>query len=322
MTMIYSAEIRNNVTGYAGALPAAFSMGEAAKQFIEYLDAKPRTTAAYMGNLRQFAGWMDREGISAPKRADILKWRDYLMKNHKPSTVQAYITAVRLFFSWTAQEGIYPNIAEHIKGAKIDRSYKKDYLTPSQVRNMLSCIDTATAKGKRDYALVLLMVTGGLRDIEVSRATVGDIHTLGTCTVLYLQGKGRDEKTEFVKLTEQSEKAIREYLATRKRLQDSSPLFSNMSNNSEGKPITSRGISGIVKHYLIMSGLNSPRITAHSLRHTAVTLSLMGGCSIEEVQQFARHSNINTTMIYAHQLDRVKGQCESTISNAIFQGEQ
>ena len=51
----------------------------------------------------------------------------------------------------------------------------------------------------------------------------------------------------------------------------------------------------------------------------AVTLALLGGQSLQEVQQFARHANITTTQIYAHNLDRAKNQCEETIAKAIFE---
>ena len=66
------------------------------------------------------------------------------------------------------------------------------------------------------------------------------------------------------------------------------------------------------------AGYNSEKLTAHSLRHTAVTLSLLGGNTLQEVQQFARHTDISTTQIYAHNLDRAKNKCEETIAEAIF----
>ena len=96
------------------------------------------------------------------------------------------------------------------------------------------------------------------------------------------------------------------------------PLFASTSNNSKGRRMTTRSVSGIVKDRLVAAGYDSSRLTAHSLRHTAVTLSLLGGEDLQRVQQFARHSNLATTMIYAHNLDRAKNKCEATIANAIF----
>jgi site-specific recombinase XerD len=66
------------------------------------------------------------------------------------------------------------------------------------------------------------------------------------------------------------------------------------------------------------AGFDSERLTAHSLRHTAITLSLLAGASLQEVQQFARHSSIDTTQIYAHNLECLDNPCNVQITAAIF----
>lgn len=303
------------------ALPAD-ALTAAYKDYIAYLDATPRTVQTYTGNIRQFVKWTAQNSIQHPTRQDILAYREELRQRCKPSTVQNYITALRLFFSWTAQAGIYPNIADHVKGAKLDAGHKKDYLTASQVQDLLSSIDTQPAIGKRDYCILALMVTGGLRDVEVSRANIEDLKTLGDSTVLYLQGKGRDERTDYIKVVPAVEKPLREYLRTRPQAKGQQPLFSSLSNNSKGQRLTPKSISSIVKDRLIQAGYNSDRLTAHSLRHSAVTISLIGGLPLDEVQQFARHKNISTTQIYAHNLERAKNRSEDTIAASIFTERQ
>lgn len=303
----------------ANALPVEKGIAAAYRDYIAFLDATPRTVQTYTGNIRQFIKWTQRNGIQRPTRPDVIAYRDELRGRCKPSTVQAYITALRLFFSWTAQIGAYPNIAEHVKGAKLDSSHKKDYLTASQIKDIMDSIDTRAAKGKRDYSMIALMVTGGLRDVEVARANVDDLKTLGGSTVLYLQGKGRDERTEYVKVVPAVERPLREYLRTRQEAKRKQPLFTSLSNNSKGERLSPKSISGIVKNRLIAAGYNSDRLTAHSLRHTAVTLSLIGGLPLEEVQQFARHKNISTTQIYAHNLERAQNRSEDTIAGSIFE---
>ncbi len=287
-------------------------------RFINYLDASPKTVETYTKAVRQLFRYLMERSITRPQRADILSYRDALKVNHKPATVQNYILAARLFFQWTEQEGLYPNVANHIKGAKLTREHKKDYLTVSQVKNVLQAIERNTEEGKRDYAMLALMITGGLRTIEVSRANVEDLRPLGNFMVLYLQGKGRDERTDYVKLPEMVEKAIRTYLAERRNTDGKEALFTSRSNNSKGNRLSTRTVSGIAKKRMQAVGYDSERLTAHSLRHTAVTLSLLGGNTLQEVQQFARHTNITTTQIYAHNLDREKIQCENTIAKAIF----
>ena len=288
-------------------------------QFISYIDAKQKTIETYTRALKQLFNFLSLRGISRPKREDIILFRDELKASgHKPTTVQNYITATRLFFQWTEREGYYPNVADHIKGATISKGHKKDYLTSKQMRSILSSIETESEQGLRDYAIIVLMVTGGLRTIEVSRANIEDISSIGDCTVLYVQGKGQDEKSDYIKILPEVEASLRAYLKTRDITDGKEPLFCSLSNNSKGQRLTTRTISAIVKKKLVAAGYNSERLTAHSLRHTAVTLSLIGGNSLQEAQEFARHSNIATTQIYAHNLERIKNKCEETIAKAIF----
>lgn len=312
-------EMREIVTKENTAIQATQVITEELyRSFIDYLEASPKTVQTYSRAIRQFFKYIAELGISQPTRETVKAFRDDLKENHKPSTVQNYIVAIRLFFRWTEQSGLYPNIAEHIKGARVDKSHKKSYLTSSQVKAVLAGIDRETIQGRRDYAIFSLMVTGGLRDIEVHRANIEDLRTLGDNTVLYIQGKGKEERSDYIKVPAEVEKAIRASLADRAETEGSQPLFTSLSNNSKGGRISTRSISGLVKAYMKKAGYNSDMLTAHSLRHTAVTLSLLGGNSLQEVQQFARHSNISTTQIYAHNLEKANNKCGSTIASAIF----
>lgn len=288
-------------------------------RFISYLDSTEKTIQTYTRALRQLFNYLSFNGITQPTREDIIAFRDELKASgHKPTTVQNYITATKLFFKWTAQERLYPNIAEHIKGAKLNREHKKDYLTSRQVKTVLDAIKRDNLKGLRDYAMLTLMITGGLRTIEVVRADISDLRNVGEFTVLFVQGKGKEEKTEYIKIAPEVERAIRLYLTERGSTAENEPLFTSTSNNNAGERVTTRTISKIVKERLKSAGYDSNRLTAHSLRHTAVTLSLLAGKDITEVQQFARHSNITTTMIYNHSLDKAKNSCSEAISKAIF----
>ncbi|MGO4938361.1 tyrosine-type recombinase/integrase [Fundicoccus sp. Sow4_H7] len=289
--------------------------------FIDFIDVSKNTQATYTRAIRQFLRYLIKHDIRQPQRSDILAYRDELKADGKKSTtIQSYIIALRQFFNWLEAQGAYPNIAKGIKGAKVTKGHKKDYLTSAQVADVLNNVDRSTPKGLRDYAILAVMFTGGLRTIEVSRANIEDLRTLGNSTVLYVQGKGRDDKTEYMKVIPEVEKAIRLYLKTRTKdtLKPDSPLFASTSNNNAGKTMTTRSIRTIVKGALINAGYDSDRLTAHSTRHTAGTLNLLNGGTLEETQQLLRHENISTTMIYLHHLERENNDSEHRIGGAIF----
>lgn len=287
-------------------------------RWTSYIDASPKTVETYSKAMRRFFVYITENGITKPQRKDIVAYRDYLKEEHKPTTVQGYLAAVKLFFRWTAHEGLYPNVADRVKGAKLDTEYKKDYLTTRQVIKLLGDIDRSTIKGLRDYAMLSVMVTTGLREISIIRANIGDIRVAGDDIVLYYQGKGHEEKADYVKLAEPVEEAVRAYIKARGETNPKAPLFSSIANRNNGGRMTTRSVSRVVKDRLIAVGLESDRLTGHSLRHTAATLNLLNGGTIEETRQLLGHSNINTTLIYSHALERAKNNSEERIANAIF----
>jgi integrase/recombinase XerC len=293
---------------------------ELEERFLRFLDVSEKTRSAYRFGISNFLSWMRDKNITSPQRADILEYKkDMGVRSYKPATIAVILISVKLFFRWLQSEEIYANVADHIKAPKQDKGHKKDYLTTEHIRAILDKIDRSAVKGKRDYAMLLLALTGGLRTIEISRADVADIRIIGNSEVLYIQGKGKAEKDDFIKITAKTAEAVREYLTLRNDDKTSDrPLFISSSNYRTGNRLTTWSISRIIKTRMKAAGFDSERLTAHSLRHTAITLSLMSGSTLQEVQQFARHSSINTTQIYAHNLDKLESDCEASIERAIF----
>jgi len=287
--------------------------------WISYIgDSSPRTIKTYTKNIYRLAEYLQLNGIAQPKRADIIAYRDFLKQNYKPSTVQGYMAAVKLFFKWTDNEGLYPNVADNVRTAKVEPGHKEDYLTTKQANKLLSSVERESIKGLRDYAILSLMTTTGLRTVSIINADIGDIRTAGDNVVLYYKGKGHEEKNVYVVLAEPVEEAIRAYLNARGKAADTEPLFSSTSNNNKGGRMTTRAIRDICGERLTEAGLKTNRITAHSLRHTAAMINLRNGATVEETQQLLDHSNINTTLIYVAALEREKNQSEKRIAKAIF----
>lgn len=290
--------------------------------FVSQLDASDRTKATYSKSLKQWGHFLTGEGATAltAARMHVLDYKKSMeSEGKKAATVNAYLTAVRQLYAWLESEGIKPNIAASVKGLRKSARSSKDALTVAQAREILTDAPTegATVAQLRDYALVNLLTRRGLRTIEAARANIEDMRTVNGETVLYVQGKGYADKGEIVVLGESCEKPIRAYLAARGETDRTAPLFASMSNNNRGGRMTTTAISQICKAALKAHGIDSPAITAHSLRHTAVTSALLAGASLQEVQALARHKSINTTMIYAHNLDRMKAGAEHAIDGLL-----
>ena len=316
---MFETTIRTTTAANAALTTAGAWNTELFSRWVGFIDAAPKTVQTYTRSIKQFLAYLNDTGAGAPTRETVIEYREYLKQDHKPTTVQAYLAAVKLFFQWTEQEGLYPNVANRVKGAKLDTEHKKDYLTTRQVGRLLSGIDQSTEKGARDYAIIFLMVTTGLRTISIINADIGDLGTVGDSAALFYKGKGHDEKAECVKIDESVEKAIRHYLSYRQdRGNPKAPLFASLAHRNSGERMTTKSISRLVKEYLVSAGLDSDRLTAHSLRHTAATLNLLNGGSVEETKQMLGHKNINTTLIYSHALERAANNSEHRIAAAIL----
>ena len=275
------------------------------------------TARTYRCGLRALECYVLREGldIDSLTKQDLERFRDDVAKTHSASTVATYLNAIRSFYRW-AENDAFEDIAFKVKGAHTQKGFKKDSLSLEQAKHLLNSIERDDARGARDFAIINTMIRTGLRDIEVVRANIEDIASKDGASILSIQGKGRDAKDDFVVLTAKALDPIYDYLENfRQGATPSCPLFTSVSNRNYGCRLTKQSLSRLIKGRLVDAGLNSPRLTAHSLRHTAVTFSLLGGASVDEAQHMARHASISTTMIYAHNLERLNNAAESKIDN-------
>jgi len=169
-------------------------------------------------------------------------------------------------------------------------------LTSSQVDQFLSVINTSTITGKRQMAIIMVMLKCGLRISEVTKLTKADIdfdrHTL------YIQ-MGKGGKDRYIPMSNTVEACIREWL---KIAPESKWLFSTF----KGKQSVARNICEMVysiskraKVYL-QDGADKKLVHPHSLRHTFATELLNKGMSIVDIGKLLGHSYISTTQIYTH----------------------
>ena len=279
------------------------------ERWIAYAQVSKSSVKSYKKGIRRLMEYCAKQGITTPSRDFMIEYREYLKGKYAPATANLYLTAAKLFFSFLQVEGfITVNPAERVKGLKIRAGHKKDALTADATKKILATFDSSTLQGKRDKAIFALMVTAGLRTIEVARANVGDIIEQGGKYFLLVQGKGHNEKDAMVKISNGVYNLIKDYLNL--RADESENLFGSVSKRNFSDRLTTTSISRIVKGAMKAAGYDSQRLTAHSLRHTAATVALKAGASLREVQQVLRHTSITVTQVYLHDLDRLNNNAE------------
>lgn len=293
-------------------------------QFIEAQDVALSSRKTYLQSLRQFFCWLEAEDDAAnPTRETILRYKEQLdLRQLRPFTRSSYLVAVRKFFEWAEGEKLYPNIAKGVKGLRRSgKVHQKGALTIGQIEQLLGAINRSDLQGLRDYAIINLLCRTGLRLIELKRASLEDLEMRSDGkAVLWVRGKGREGKDDFVVITDETLEPITDYLRTRKPKQLTEPLFTSISDRNFGGKLTTFSLSRIVKSRLRNIGIDTRRLSAHSLRHTFGVMAIKAGASLYEVQLAMRHTSPATTEIYLgdiEQAKRLEGGPEQRISDLL-----
>lgn len=300
------------------------------KQLIEYYlqekDITILTFEVYDGILKQYLNYLVTNEITYAKKSDVINYIE-LVKSQGHSTHWIYhqITVIKGLYQYLSKHHMWLNIPEvyafditdSLKNIRREQTTSKPILTTIQAKQLILYLKNNRTNiwNYRDYAMIYLMITTGLRSIEIRRARLKDLKILNGQQILYVQGKGRSSADEFVKISDGINEAIRDYLKKRK---DKNPyLFVSKSNRSK-KIMHRTTLKTILKRILRDAGLEDTNITPHSLRHTAATINLLRGGSLTSTKQLMRHQKIATTMIYAHHLDLIHDNSEHQIEQYIL----
>lgn len=271
------------------------------------------TVTGYRRGAMRFLDWLNGN----PTPDAIRRWKATLLEaGKKPAAVNAWLAGVRSFLGWLAETNQIPfDPSAQIEGATRRGSKKRhtrQSLTNNEVRRLLACPDRAKKQGKRDYAILAVMLYTAARGIEMHRANIEDLHTEHGKLVLAVQGKGHTEKDEILVLPHEAETAVRDWLA--ERGMNPGALFVSLSRRSMGKRLSRRALRMIVKHYIRMAGIYGDNKTTHSLRHTAITSAIRNHVPAEKVRGMSRHVSLDTLMIYYHETDRIDDPAEAYIN--------
>lgn len=210
-------------------------------------------------------------------------------------TVNFYLSTIKQLTEWVIKHRARLSLTEKqvddlrdvaaIRGLTIERGFYKDSLDEGERDRLLDSIDNLT-----DKAIVALLVLEGLRTVEVTRLTVGDVDL--TKKLLHVRGKGKYTK-KAIKLFDSCADVLRQYLQSGQELQlNPSPSISLFPE------LKTAQIRYRVDKYLTELELKRKGMSAHSLRHTAGQLLIDKGVEPVWVQRHLRHELFETTQFY------------------------
>jgi site-specific recombinase XerD len=272
--------------------PRELTTEELQRQFLA--DAKirgvsPATLRSYACHLKPFIEYATahRTRLLDVTSRDL---KDFIAlqqeKNLSPVTINDHIRSFRHLFRWMVSEGwIEKDPSAQIKKLK-EPKREKSVLRPEDVTRMLSACPARTFQGLRNRAMIRLMWDCGLRRTEVINARLEDLDLSGKS--LGITGKGN--KFATVPLSRKTIQALDTWLDF--RAANSSPyLFITEDSNSLNDSYFTHLIEKIGKK----AGI---KVNAHQIRHSVITWLAEQGMEPFDLQAFARHEDITTTMGY------------------------
>lgn len=282
-------------------------------QFVEYSKKlKPETRGTYNRAMHAFVAWVKSIKQFNFTEKEVIDYKRHLIedKNLEPNSISTYLTALRKFCNFLLDNNIIlTNPADSVSGFPRPDSHTRKYISEIEIEKLLSSIDKNESRGKRDYAIIKLMLNCGLSEKELVHANVSDLEKLNSKSIMYVRGKGHTKKDEKVVIPSDVIKTIHEYLATRTGVNPSQPLFLSAGNKVHGKRMTTRGIRERVNYYLKKSGIKknqSRKLTPYSLRHTSAFLLAKSGASPETIQKRMRLGTLKTALIYVESIGNHK----------------
>lgn len=281
------------------------------KNFLDYIDVSDKTVHEYGVGIKSFIAYCNENNITDVSRQDVINFRESLKKDgKKATTINLYLSSIKSFFKWLEYAEVYKNITSNVKSFRIERSHSREAFTLDEVKTILN-----NCQNDKEKIMVLLAINCGLRCNEICNIKLDDFQIKEGKNCLYVLGKARQGlKQDFVVVDDRTFQSIKDYV-NQNNIKDY--LFTSESNHNKGGMVTPKTLRLMFNNILERCGLKDSKHTFHSTRHTNATLSIQNGVDIREVSQNLRHKNINTTMIYLHDIEAINNKCSSVVSNLI-----
>ncbi|MGP5424742.1 tyrosine-type recombinase/integrase [Pseudomonas helleri] len=276
----------------------------AAVEWFANID-NPQTRRAYQADLEDFCAFVGlsvAEEFRAVNRAHVLAWRAQLeQRGLAGATIRRKLAALASLFDHLLESNAVAggNPVHGVKRPRIETSEgKTPALGDHQAKALLDAPDPRTLKGRRDQAILAVLLYHGLRREEAALLHVDDIQERRGIKHLRIHGKGG--KLRFLPLHPVAAERIYVYLEAsgHHQVDAKSPLFIPLRGRSTGLGISANGIYSVVGSYAKAVGIEVAGLGVHGLRATAATNALEHEADIAKVQSWLGHSNISTTRIY------------------------
>lgn len=336
----------HEITAEVPSVGAAKTLSQLVRAFLEYCEIdrghSPLTISNYAHYLERFLEFCEIKNISSPSSLTQDFIHDYRLwlnrigsdsptlsttntsstKVLSRTTQNYHLIALRSFLKFLARRDIPSLAADRIELADTpDREIS--FLEPDEVLALLQAPKPTTLNGARDFAILAMLFSTGLRVAELTSLDRDQVNLKndeltvigkgGKARLVFISEEAREALANYMKrrkdrdpalFIRHGKKAVAISRAPRKRNPKSPLQEEDYGLKVDGKAasqlrLTPRTIQRIVKKYALKAGITK-EVHPHTLRHSFATDLLGNGADIRSVQQLLGHSSITTTQIYTH----------------------
>jgi site-specific recombinase XerD len=308
------------------------------KYFTEYLPSVEGNTPATIDSYRyafiMFLAYMEESGVEADlleihnlTRQNILGYLDWLQsfRNNSIATRNQRQAAINSFVKYLMYE--FPDyLAEfqQILRLPIKKAPKREipYLKTDEVRLLIDQVNGTTTNDVRDFAILTLLYTTGIRVSELIFIKIKDV-SLGKPATLLVHGKG--QKSRYVPLSAPAIAALQNHISC-SGLDESRHLGAWLFVNHMKKQLTRQGITYIVKKYFDQAKaegccITADRISPHIMRHSIAMGLVDSGVDLIYIRDLLGHVSVTTTELYVKADSRKKREAIEAASKEIVPTE-
>jgi site-specific recombinase XerD len=264
--------------------------------------------ATYARTLSAFVGWV--LGASADYASiDLRQFDDwqkslYIERGNSSGYRRRHLNALRSFYGWRASRGYGRDCTDGLRGpGKVTKAPRK--YTRSQLRALFAAARKADQPllAQRDEALLLVLLTTGLRREEAATLRVEQLELGDRTGVVRVEGKGTKER--MVPIEGPVVQQLIRWLDARSRLQGlrSDTVFVTVQRSCPGLAMTKQAVERVVKRIAKLAGLGSWGV--HRFRVTFATQLYDDGVDLERIRILMGHESIETTRRYVVVSDRM-----------------
>lgn len=307
------------------------------QEFLRYqllqLDHSANSAIAYESDLKIFFRFMKRQRglvedgtpfdeiqikdldmsfVKEITRQDIMDFIEYLRMDRiayegsareengiSPTSARRKLSCLKAFFNYLCvhKEALTVDPTQGVIAPKLAKTLPK-YFTKEQSLKLLGAISGRNEE--RDYAIILLALTCGLRVSEIAGINLSDLRIEDGENFLTIRGKGAKERQVY--LTDVCIEAMKDYIDVREisyhpEKKHENALFLSQKHSR----ISTDAVAALVRKACLKAGVTP--LSPHKLRHTAATLMLQNGVDVRVLMDVLGHSSLSTTQRYTHVAD-------------------